>query len=100
MPEEVKTVLKEVAADYRDELARETDRRSAISIERYKAEGGTIVTLTEAQRREWATGLPNIAQDWVRDMEERGMPGTAILRDYMDAMRANDQPIMRHWDRE
>lgn len=100
LPEEVQTVLKEVAADYRDELARETDRRSAISIERYKAEGGTIITLSEEQRREWATGLPNIAQDWARDMEERGMPGTAILGDYMDIMRANDQPIMRHWDRE
>jgi C4-dicarboxylate-binding protein DctP len=100
LPEEVQTVLKEVAEDYRDELARETDRRSAISIERYKAEGGTIVTLSEEQRREWATGLPNIAQDWARDMEERGMPGTAILNDYMDIMRANDQPIMRHWDRE
>jgi C4-dicarboxylate-binding protein DctP len=100
LPEEVQTVLKEVAADYRDELARETDRRSAISIERYKAEGGTIVTLSEEQRREWATGLPNIAEDWARDMEERGMPGTAILNDYMDIMRANDQPIMRHWDRE
>jgi TRAP-type C4-dicarboxylate transport system substrate-binding protein len=100
LPEEVQTVLREVAADYRDELARETDRRSALSIERYKEEGGTIVTLNEAQRREWATGLPNIAQDWARDMEERGMPGNAILRDYMDIMRANDQPIMRHWDRE
>lgn len=100
LPAEVQTVLKEVAADYRDELARETDRRSALSIERYKAEGGTIFTLNEAQRREWATGLPNIAQDWARDMEERGMPGNAILRDYMDVMRANDQPIMRHWDRE
>ena len=100
LPEEVQIVLKEVAADYRDELARETDRRSAISIERYKKEGGSIFTLSETQRREWATGLPNIAQDWARDMEERGMPGNAILRDYMDIMRANDQPIMRHWDRE
>lgn len=100
LPEEVRTVLKEVAADYRDELARETDRRSALSIERYKAEGGTIFTLNEEQRREWANGLPNIAQDWARDMEERGMPGTEILRDYMEIMRANDQPIMRHWDRE
>jgi hypothetical protein len=45
-------------------------------------------------------GLPNIANDWVTDMEERGLPGRAILEDYMDIMRANDQPIMRHWDRE
>jgi hypothetical protein len=45
-------------------------------------------------------GLPNIAREWADDMEERGMPGHDILRDYMDIMRANDQPIMRHWDSE
>ena len=100
LPEEVRTVLRETAADYRDELARETDRRAARSRELYIEYGGTIVTLTDEQRRAWAMGLPNVAEDWADDMEERGLPGYDILRDYMDIMRANDQPIMRHWDRE
>lgn len=100
LPEEVKTVLLEVAVDYRDELARETERRAAKSTQLYLDHGGTILTLNDAQRREWAMGLPNIAREWADDMEERGLPGHDILRDYMDIMRANDQPIMRHWDRE
>ncbi|MDH3352118.1 MAG: C4-dicarboxylate TRAP transporter substrate-binding protein [Gammaproteobacteria bacterium] len=100
LPQEVKTVLLEVAADYRDELARETDRRAARSTQQYLGFGGTILTLDDEQRRAWAMGLPNIAKEWADDMEERGMPGHDILRDYMDIMRANDQPIMRHWDRE
>ena len=62
--------------------------------------GGTILTLNDEQRRAWAMGLPNIAKEWADDMEERGMPGHDILRDYMDIMRANDQPVVRHWDRE
>ena len=100
LPEEVQTVLLEVAADYRDELARETDRRAARSTQAYLEFGGSILTLSDEQRREWAMGLPNIAKEWADDMEEHGMPGHEILRDYMDIMRANDQPIMRHWDRE
>lgn len=100
LPGEVKTVLLEVAADYRDELARETDRRAAESVKLFKEYGGSIITLDDEQRREWAMRLPNIAKEWADDMEERGMPGHDILRDYMDIMRANDQPIMRHWDRE
>jgi len=100
LPGEVKTVLLETAADYRDELARETDRRAARSTQEYLEHGGSILTLTDEQRRAWAMGLPNIADDWVEDMEQRGLPGRAILEDYMDIMRANDQPIMRHWDRE
>ena len=100
LPDEVRKILVETAEDYRDELARETDRRAAASRERYLAEGGEILVLTDDQRRAWAKGLPNIANDWAEDMEERGLPGKAILRDYMDAMRAANQPIMRHWDRE
>jgi len=100
LPDEVRTVLLEVAADYRDELARETDRRAARSTQQFLDSGGTILTLNDEQRRAWAMGLPNIAWEWAEDMEERGMPGHDILRDYMDIMRANDQPIMRHWDRE
>ena len=100
LPDEVRRVLVETAADYRDELSRETERRAAASRVQYKEEGGSILVLTDAQRRAWAMGLPNIAQEWADDMEERGLPGYDILRDYMDIMRANDQPIMRHWDRE
>lgn len=100
LPDEVRTVLFEAAADYRDELARETDRRALKSSKQYVEFGGSILTLTEEQRKAWARGLPNLANDWAEDMEERGLPGHEILRDYMDVMRANDQPIMRHWDRE
>ncbi|MGI9270515.1 MAG: C4-dicarboxylate TRAP transporter substrate-binding protein [Woeseiaceae bacterium] len=100
LPDEVQTVLREAAEDYRDELARETDRRASHSRELYLEYGGKILTLTDEQRRQWATGLPNLADDWVQDMEERGYPGREILEDYMDVMRANDQPIMRQWDRE
>lgn len=100
LPDEVKTVLKETAADYRDELAREADRRAARSTMQFREYGGTIVTLDEEQRRLWAYGMPNIAQDWADAMEARGLPGHAILHDYMEIMRENDQPILRHWDRE
>jgi len=100
MPEEVRDVLVETAIDYRDELARETDRRAQSSREEFVAQGGTIQPLTDAQRRVWADSLPNMAKEWAEDLEERGLPGRQILRDYMDVMRANNQPIVRHWDRE
>ena len=100
LPEEVRQVLIQTAEDYRDELARETDRRSAASRIRFVEQGGEILVLTDEQRRDWAFGLPNIAHDWADDMVERGIPGYAILTDYMDIMRANDQPIMRQWDKE
>ena len=100
LPEEVRIVLKETAADYRDELAREADRRAAWSMIEFEKHGGTIITLDMEQRRTWAYGMPNIAREWAAVMEARGLPGHAILHDYMETMRANDQAIVRHWDRE
>ena len=100
LPEEVRDVLVETAIDYRDELARETDRRAESSREAFVALGGTIQPLTDEQRRIWADSLPNMAKEWAEGLEARGLPGRQILRDYMDIMRANNQPIVRHWDRE
>lgn len=100
LPLEVREVLAEVARDYRDELARETDRRAARSRKEFVELGGRIVPVSPEQRREWAERLPNMARSWADDLEARGLPGRQILRDYMDIMRAHDQPIVRHWDRE
>lgn len=100
LPVEVREVILSSAIDYRNELARETDRRAAKSLEQFVAAGGKIIPMTSEERREWALALPNLAQEWADVMESRGIPGHQILKEYMDVMRANDQPIMRHWDRE
>lgn len=99
LPEEVRAVLQEVAYDYRDELARETDRVSVHAKEVFAENGGVVISVTEEQRREWADTLPDLAADWVESMERKGLPGEQILQDYMQVMRENDQPIMREWDR-
>ncbi len=100
LPEEVRGVLASVARDYRDELAAETDRRAVSSRGAFEANGGTIMPVSEAERLAWARSLPNMALEWAETLEGQGLPGRQILREYMDVMRANDQPIVRHWDRE
>ena len=62
--------------------------------------GGTIIALSDDQRRAWAASVPDLAGAWVADIERRGLPGRELLSAYMDTMRHNDQPIMRHWDRK
>ena len=100
LPQQVRDVLAGVARDYRDELAAETDRRALRSREEFTANGGTIIAVSAEQRRAWAERLPNMALEWAATLEARGLPGRVLLEDYMDVMRAHDQPIVRHWDRE
>lgn len=98
LPESVRQVMQEVAYDYRDHLARETDRVSTHAKEVFEESGGVVIPVTEEQRRQWAENLPDLAGDWVSSMEKKGLPGREILADYMQIMRDNDQPIMRQWD--
>jgi TRAP-type C4-dicarboxylate transport system substrate-binding protein len=100
LPEEVRETLIAAARDYRDVLARETDRMGARSRAEFQRLGGTLIELSEAERRQWVARIPNMAQEWAADLERRGLPGRQILKDYMDIMRAHNQPILRHWDRE
>ena len=100
LPDEVKQVLQEAAIDYRDHTATVAVDSGGSSVMAYKEQGGEVVTISDADRQAWANAMPNIAKVWADGLEERGLPGHEILKAYMDIMRANDQPILRHWDRE
>lgn len=97
LPVEVQRVIQEVSDDYRDELAREAARISGEARQLYASEG-SIIQMSEDQRRAWAASLPNLAADWVSMMEDQGLPGREILADYMQIMRDHNQPIVRNWD--
>ena len=63
-------------------------------------EGATVVTLADAEKHRWITGLPDIAGRWVESAEQRGHPAGEVLRMYMEAFRARGGQPLRDWDRE
>lgn len=100
LPQEVKDVISDVTPMYRDELARQSTEGDQKGREACVAQGGTIVELPADQRQIWAETMPNIAKEWAAAADADGLPGTEVLEAYMDAMRAENQPIARHWDKE
>jgi TRAP-type C4-dicarboxylate transport system substrate-binding protein len=98
LPDEVKAALTTGAKAYGvaiGDFAADVGEK-AIAI--FKESGGTVSEIDEQERLDWAAKLPNIAQEWADDLEAKGIPGKAILHDYMEAMRAANQPIARQWD--
>ncbi|MCL4746468.1 MAG: C4-dicarboxylate TRAP transporter substrate-binding protein [Burkholderiaceae bacterium] len=100
LPDEVKTVMQEVAIEYRDLLARIAATEGADSVAAYKKAGGAVHDLSRAERSKWARDLPNLAKEWAAGLDKEGAQGSEMLSFYMDAMRAASQPIERQWDRE
>lgn len=97
LPEEVKTVLMEVAVAWRDHVASVTMDRAAASREAYAKAGGTIVEATESDRQAWATTMPNIAADWAGTLEEKGEPGGDMLKAYVGKLKAAGFTPLRDW---
>lgn len=100
LPEEVQTVLQDVAVLYRDHVAGIAMDRADASREAYIADGGTVVEMDPADRTAWANGMPNIAAEWAASLNDVGQPGTQMLESYMAKLRdAGFEPV-RDWAAE
>ena len=100
LPREVRDVIHAVTRDYRDHTGRKAVADAGKAYANYKKKGGTIVQMSAAARANWAKSMPNIAKDWAAGLDKKGLPGTKLVKSYMDRMRAAKQPILRHWDKE
>jgi C4-dicarboxylate-binding protein DctP len=100
LPEEVKKALQEVAFELRDRHARLALEDAVRARKAFLAAGGTIIEVSEKDRREWAQSLPNLAQEWASSTEKEGLPGKAYLKAMMDGLRAGGAKPLRDWDKE
>jgi C4-dicarboxylate-binding protein DctP len=100
LPDEVKGAIQDAAIAYRDHVAETALKKAETAYAGFSKNGGKITTMSSDERKRWASTMPNVAKDWAANLEKSGIPGKQILGAYMDTMRANNQKILRHWDKE
>lgn len=100
LPEEVQDVLKEVSIAYRDHVAGIAMDRAEASRAAYIEGGGTIVEISEDDRRAWAAAMPNIAKELAATLDANGEDGSAMLVAYIDKLKAAGHTPMRDWSAE
>jgi TRAP-type C4-dicarboxylate transport system substrate-binding protein len=86
LPPDVQVIVAEVGREYEVETARLLDERQIAGLENLRAAGATVRSLPEEVRREWARSLVDFPNSMAREANSRGMPGTAVLRTYIDAV--------------
>lgn len=99
MPPEVQKVLREVGDEYSVRLAGALTKVSSVFEANIAKEGGTVTEMPKEERARWASTMPNIAQDWVKRNEERGLPAGAVLKAYTAKLRAAGQTALRDWEK-
>ncbi|MGE0256304.1 MAG: TRAP transporter substrate-binding protein DctP [Alphaproteobacteria bacterium] len=101
LPKEVQDAIKAAGQKWSDANVSLVVNGAEKGYQRCRDEFGMkYMRLDEGDRKAWAFAMPNIAREWAQRMDDKGAPGTKILRRYMDSMRASAQEIVRHWDRE
>lgn len=100
LPDEVKTALQEVAVMYRDHVAGLAMDRAAASREAYVAAGGTITEASAEDRAAWAAAMPNIAAEWAKTLNDKGEPGSEMLKAYLGKLEAAGYTGVRDWAAE
>jgi TRAP-type C4-dicarboxylate transport system substrate-binding protein len=100
LPAEVKKALQTAALGYRDQMAIHSVKKSKILFKKYLKAGGKVIPVSDADRKKWAMTIGPIAKEWAAAAEKKGLPGNAVLKAYMDELRAAKQPLLRNWDKE
>lgn len=97
LPPEVQQVFRDVGLEY-DKRFAEAQRSTADALlQKMAAAGATVSELPAAERQRWADTIPNVAQTWATDLQGKGVPGTEILKAYMEGLKKSGAQLPRDW---
>lgn len=100
LPEEVRQVIDEVSAIWQDASKERGRNDAAKSLATATAGGATVSTLPRAEVVKLANTIPNIAKQWAKTVDDKGLPGTKLLQTYMQTWRDRGVEHARAWDKE
>jgi TRAP-type C4-dicarboxylate transport system substrate-binding protein len=83
LPEDIQAIMENINARYASECAREYDKDRVKAIAKGKSLGKEIYALSAAEQKKWEQAFAPIYDDWIKDMESKGLPGKEML----DAVR-------------
>lgn len=86
LPVEVQKIIREVGRDYERIAAVALNEGQTLGLKNLEAAGTAIRTLPDSVRRDWAESLAEFPNQMATDADARDMPGSEIIRDYIDAV--------------
>lgn len=89
LPPDVQAIVLEVGREYEVVAARMLDERQAFGLDSLRAAGATVRTLPDDVRREWAESLRDFPNSMAKEADSRGMPGSEIVKAYIELVTAS-----------
>lgn len=99
LPPEVRKVFVDVGIEYSKKIAEVQTARAEKSLKMMVDGGAKLVKLTFDERKRWADKLPNIPMDWAKAMDKKGLPGTDVVKGFLNGLRERGTKLPRDWDK-
>jgi TRAP-type C4-dicarboxylate transport system substrate-binding protein len=86
LPAEVQKIIVEVGRGYEEQAGKSLNARQKSGLEGLEKVGAKIKTLGEDARAGWAKSLADFPSRQAKDADGRGMPGTEVIKAYLNAV--------------
>ncbi|WP_435312025.1 C4-dicarboxylate TRAP transporter substrate-binding protein [Primorskyibacter sedentarius] len=88
LPEDLRQIITEVGMEWEKSNGKAMDDSQAAGLAALKENGAIITELPDAVRAEWAQSLAELPRTAAADADARGMPGTKVMQDFINAAKA------------
>lgn len=86
LPPEVQKIIREVGKAFEVEAAKALEKGQRDGLAGLKAAGATIRELSADVRANWAKSLSDFPNRMAKDADKRNMPGSAVIRSYIETV--------------
>lgn len=86
LPEDVQTIIREVGRAYEDQAGASLNSRQVSGLEGLKEAGAILKELPAEARAGWAESLAAFPANQAKEADGRGLPGTEVLSNYLEAV--------------
>ena len=100
LPEDVQKIVLEVGLEYERQSGIANNARQEIGITKLAEAGATIQSVSEETRTAWALSLAGFPSEQAKDADSRGLPGTEVMKAYIEEVDAAGVTWSYHYEVE
>lgn len=97
LPADVQQAILKAGGSYKTALVKETQSKVDAARAEMVSKGAKVVKWTDNERLAWAQAMPDISGEWVKANENRKLPATGVLKQYMASLRSAGETPLRQW---
>jgi TRAP-type C4-dicarboxylate transport system substrate-binding protein len=89
LPENVRKALVEAGEQTTREGCKRFEDGEVAATEKIKSQGMKVINFSADDKKQFDTAFKAVAEDWVKDINKRGKPGTEVFKAFTEALSAS-----------